>query len=313
MRSPEFPDGLRWLNSQPIKMRDLRGLAKPQGDNAAKQAVVLIDFWTYSCVNCLRTLPHVKEWHRRYSDKGLTIVGVHTPEFEFEKNLENVERAVKEFGIEYPVVMDNDYQVWSLYSNNFWPRKFLIDKEGQMVYDYAGEGGYRETEEAIQKALLELNPELRLPEPINDKGAGGMCYPTTQEIYLGSMRGSTRLTAGGRKVWDHIGTWKVFPEYIEHERKTQIFSDYIMLNFQGTEVNLVMESSTDRAAKVRLELDGKHLRDIEVREAKMYNLISLKDIITENGGAKINPGGTLKIFSNTEELRAYAFTFGGCA
>lgn len=307
MRSPEFPDDLRWLNSQPIKTRGLRD-----------KAVILIDFWTYSCVNCLRTLPYLKEWHKKYSDKGLVVVGVHTPEFEFEKNLENVERAVKELGIEYPVAMDNDYQVWSLYSNNFWPREFLIDKEGQMVYDHAGEGGYRETEEAIQKALLELNPKLELPEIISDAsanlGASGVCLPTTEEIYLGSMRGSvkSRGNRGMNRTWDYAGTWKAFPEYIEHERKTQIFSDHIVINFRGTEVNLVMESLTDRAAKVRLELNGKHLRDIEVHEAKMYNLVSPSDFIADDDVFKTPPGGTLKIFSNTEGLRAYAFTFGGC-
>ena len=228
---------------------------------------VLVDFWTYSCINCIRTLPHLKKWHEEYGSTslttgkpGLVVVGVHTPEFEFEKNVENVARAVKDFGIEYPVVMDSDYQIWSLYSNNAWPRKFLINKDGQIVYDHSGEGGYRETEEAIQKALLELNPELKLPsiaEAIGSAaGSGGICFPTTPEIYLGSMRGHSE------KFWNYQGTWKVFSEYIEHERKTESFEDYIVLNFEASEVNLVMEMPGERAAKVRLELNGKLLRDI---------------------------------------------------
>src|SRR5258708_3755424 len=120
MKSPEFPNDLRWFNSKPLQMKDLRG-----------SKAVLIDFWAYSCVNCIRTLPHVKSWHEKYAALGLVIVGVHTPEFEFEKDISNVQRAVKHFEIPYPVVMDSDYQIWSLYSNNVWPRKFLINKGGQ--------------------------------------------------------------------------------------------------------------------------------------------------------------------------------------
>lgn len=304
MRSPEFPDNLRWFNlpaqagGQQLKTRNLRG-----------KAAILIDFWTYSCVNCIRTLPNLKELYGKYKDKGLVVVGVHTPEFEFEKNVENVQRAIKEFGIEYPVVMDNDYEIWSLYSNNAWPSKSLIDKDGQIVYNHAGEGSYRETEEAIQKALLGLNPKLKLP-PITEgggpvfSGAGSVCLPRTPELYLGSMRGHSG------KLWDYRGTWKIFPEYIEHERKTETFEDYLLLNFEASEVNLVMEFGGERQAKVRLELDGKFLRDIEVREAKMYNLSSLEDVPHDH--SKGFPRRQLKIYSRDAGLRAYAFTFGGC-
>lgn len=297
MRAPEFPNNLRWLNSPPLKMKDFR-----------EKAVVLIDFWTYSCVNCIRTLPHIIELHKKYADKGLKIIGVHTPEFEFEKNVENVERAIKDFGVEYPVVMDSDYQIWSLYSNNVWPRKFLINKDGQIVYDHAGEGGYRETEEAIQRALLELNPELKLPAVSEIESAAEtnrVCHPTTPELYLGSMRGRPG------KNWNYEGAWRVFPEYIEHERKTENFEDYIVLNFEASEVNLVMEAPAAQAAKLRLELNGKFFREIEVREAKMYNLVKPADIAHDH--AKGSPRGTLKIYSREEGLRAYAFTFGGCA
>ncbi len=287
--------------------------------NLRGKAVALVDFWTYSCVNCIRTLPHLKRWHDEYKDKGLVIVGVHTPEFEFEKNVGNVERALKNFGIEYPVVMDSDYQIWSLYSNSVWPRKFLINKDGQIVYDHAGEGGYAETEEAIQKALLELNPEIKLPQieaaasvPATAKAnagkeatasQGGICFPTTPELYLGSMRDR----AG--KLWDYRGEWKQFPEYIEHARKTENFEDHIILNFEASEVNLVMEYNGERAAKVRLELNGKQLREIEVNDAKMYNLVLSNDIVHEHGQT---PRGQIKIFVRDQGLRAYALTFGGC-
>ncbi len=294
MKAPEFSHGARWLNAKPMFMKELRG-----------KKIVLIDFWTYSCVNCLRTLPHVKEWHKKYSDFGLVVVGVHTPEFEFEKDFSNVRRAIKEFGIEYPVIMDSDYQVWSSYANNVWPKKFLINKDAQIVYEHAGEGGYKETEEAIRKALLELNPELKLPAiSKSEAGSNKVCFPTTPETYLGSMRGRPG------KIWRAAGDWKAHQDFIEHARKTEKFEDYLSLNFEATEVNLVMESTlSERAAKVRLELNGKFLRELEVREAKMYNLVSVKDLAAVPLAAA--PKGELKIFVKDQGLKAYAFTFGG--
>lgn len=295
MRSPEFPPNLRWFNlpadpvkagSPPLQMKNLRG-----------DHVVLVDFWTYSCANCIRTLSHLKEWHDKYAKHGLVIVGVHTPEFEFEKNVENVARAIKEFRIEYPVVMDNDYQIWSLYSNNAWPHKFLINKDGQTAYDHAGEGAYAVTEEAIQAALKEINPELKFPAISGDGGSNAVCLPATPETYLGTMRGRT-----GR-IWNFSGDWKIYPEFIEHERKTENFADYLSLNFEAAEVNLVMSAEGERSAKVRIELGGKLIKELEVHEPKMYNLFRDSK----------NTKGELKIFSKDQGVRAYAFTFGGCA
>ncbi len=310
--------------SPQLLMKDLRG-----------NHAVLVDFWTYSCVNCIRALPHLKSWHERYAKFGLVIVGVHTPEFEFEKNVENVARAVKEFGIEYPVVMDNDYQIRSLYSNDVWSRKFLINKDGQIVYDHAGEGAYAVTEEAIQGALKEIEPKVELPAVSDEEGGGGslpadsafiaeatsaeeaasapawtslaagkVCFPATPETYLGTMRGR----AG--KIWNFSGDWKIYPEYIEYKRRTENFTDYLSLNFEAVEVNLVMGVEGERPARVRLELNGKFLRELEVREYKMYNLVNQKDF--GGGPLAASPKGELKIFAKDQGLRAYAFTFGGC-
>ena len=138
-RVPEFPPKLSWLNSGPLTMKSLKG--KP----------VLIDFWTYSCVNCLRTLPHVKRWHDRYTKLGLTVIGVHSPEFEFEKDEKNVRGAMERFGVEYPVVLDNDFAIWKQFANRVWPHVFLIDAHGAIVFDHAGEGGTAEIEKEIQK------------------------------------------------------------------------------------------------------------------------------------------------------------------
>jgi len=122
--------------------------------------IVLIDFWTYSCINCQRTLPFLNSWYKKYGDMGLTIIGVHTPEFEFEKEYDNVARAVEKFGVEYPVVLDNDYSTWTAYKNRYWPRKYLIDIDGFIVYDHIGEGAYEETEAKIVELLNERNQRL---------------------------------------------------------------------------------------------------------------------------------------------------------
>ena len=139
-KAPELAAG-SWINSQPLSIADLKG------------KVVMVDFWTYSCINCIRTLPHMNAWQEKYADKGLIIIGIHTPEFEFEKNYANVKFAVEKYGIKYPVVQDNDYKTWRAYGNSYWPRKYLIDKEGNIRYDHIGEGGYEETEKVIQQLL----------------------------------------------------------------------------------------------------------------------------------------------------------------
>ena len=154
--APEFQGTQEWINSEPLTMDALRG------------NVVLIDFWTYTCVNCIRTLPFLREWHDRYSDEGLVIVGVHTPEFEFEKIYQNVVDATVEEGVAWPVVQDNDFRVWRSYSNRYWPAKYLIDQTGVIRYTHFGEGKYGETEEMIRKLLTEAGmaaaQELPLPE-----------------------------------------------------------------------------------------------------------------------------------------------------
>lgn len=140
--APEFAPGT-WINSEPLTLKSLRG------------RVVLVDFWTFGCYNCRNTLPFLKQWHARYSDKGLTIVGVHSPEFEAEKKIENVRREVASLGIRYPVVTDNDYETWRAYKVEAWPTVFLLDKNGHIRWAHVGEGAYEETESTIQKLLAE--------------------------------------------------------------------------------------------------------------------------------------------------------------
>lgn len=142
-KAPEFTGITSYINTNATELSDLKG------------KVVLVDFWTYSCINCIRTLPYLVDWNHKYSDKGLVIVGVHSPEFEFEKNIDNVKQAVTRFGIKYPVLLDNDHGTWNAFQNSYWPRKYLVDSDGYIRYDHIGEGGYVETENAIKNLLSE--------------------------------------------------------------------------------------------------------------------------------------------------------------
>jgi thiol-disulfide isomerase/thioredoxin len=141
--APELTKITSYINSQPITLADLRG------------KVVLVDFWTYSCINCIRTIPYLNAWHEKYADDGLVIIGIHTPEFEFEKDYNNVKAAVEKFDIKYPIAQDNEKDTWNAYENLYWPRKYLIDTEGYIRYDHIGEGAYAETEKVIQSLLAE--------------------------------------------------------------------------------------------------------------------------------------------------------------
>ncbi|SAK92615.1 redoxin domain-containing protein [Caballeronia temeraria] len=141
--APEFAGIHHWHNSEPLALAQLRG------------KVVLVDFWTFACGNCINTLPAVKSWNQKYKDKGLVVVGVHTPEFPFEQDTNNVKRAIERFGITYPVAQDNRYATWAAYGNQYWPAFYLIDKHGRVAYTHFGEGEYAQTEAAIQKLLAE--------------------------------------------------------------------------------------------------------------------------------------------------------------
>jgi len=142
-KAPEFTQITDYINTKPIKLSDLKG------------KVVLVHFWTYTCINCIHTIPHLNDWYGKYANKGFVIAGIQTPEFEFEKNIDSVKEAVKDFKIKYPVIQDNDYGTWNAYGNRYWPRDYLLDKEGYIRYDHIGEGDYKDTENIIQSLLAE--------------------------------------------------------------------------------------------------------------------------------------------------------------
>lgn len=301
VRAPELEFHL--IGSAPVTMHSLRG------------KVVLIDFWDYTCVNCIRTLPYVSEWDRRYRDKGLVTIGVHAPEFFFARSEANVEEAAARFGISYPVVLDNDYQIWQAYANRYWPAEYLIDKDGYIRYFHAGEGDYDQTETAIQSLLRELNPEAKLPplmEPVRAMdlaGAKAVCERPTPELYLGSDRFS-----GGVEL---IGPWRRLTECIESESGNE--PSRLKLNYSAAEVNLVIalaglrrEVTLDvldngkpldhqsRGDDVREEDDG--WTNVIIDRPRMYSLVKRDRFASRK----------LELSTNAAGLQLFAFTFVSC-
>jgi thiol-disulfide isomerase/thioredoxin len=327
VRAPEFPTypADRWINAEPQTMESLRG------------QIVVIDFWEYTCVNCIRTLPYVTEWHRRYADHGVVIIGVHTPEFTFGRERANVARAVEDFGIEYPVVLDNDYEIWDLYANRYWPRKYIVDRNGKIIYDHAGEGGYAETEALLQRLILEEDPAAELPSvmtPVREAdAAGAVCYPRTPELYCGYGRGrygnddkigrdetkqyhDDRATGRARNVLYLHGEWRVGEEQATAEGSSPA-DTYMLLQFQGNEINAVISAPRGEEVRVYLEKDGRPLAENEAgadvafdergsyvaaSAGRMYRLLDAE----EYGSAEfsLHPAGP--------GVSIFAFTFGSC-
>lgn len=291
MSAPEIVGISAWLNSEPLTLEQLKG------------KVVLLDFWTYSCINCVRTLPHVKQWYESYKDHDFTIIGIHTPEFAFEKSIKNVESAIKRFGITYPVALDNDYQTWRAYNNHYWPAHYLIDQSGTIVKTHFGEGNYVEMEDAI-RALLNMPPCKKAEEPPCKK-------PLTPETYLGFERGDhyhpslqlqknipatyqTMGTLGDNQVGLQ-GSWTIEPTFIISNSNTSTLE----LNFTAAHVYLVMQS--DQPKEIIVHLDGTVMPDkIVVHDARMYEILDLKNDYERH---------ILKL-ECPEGIKAYVFTFG---
>jgi thiol-disulfide isomerase/thioredoxin len=242
--------------------------------------VVLIDYWTYTCINCIRTLPYVKSWWTKYKDKGLVIVGVHTPEFEFEKNADNVEKAIKNFGITYPVMQDNNYDTWNAYNNDSWPAEYLIDKSGKIRFKHIGEGDYDGSEKHIQE-LLAVDMPIQNPTYTIDA--------LSPETYLGRGRGD----------YSNIVTTGAFIQSEEFTHpKTNATLTY---RFNAKDVYLVMRPTlANVTARVRVLLDGKLQKEITIDTDKLYTLIELP-----KAGAH-----TLKLEFLDDNVDLFAFTFG---
>ena len=276
VRAPEI--GRLWFNSAPLSFRQLRG------------RVVLVDFWDYTCVNCIRTLPYVQAWHERYREKGQTVIGVHTPEFTFAQYESNVERGIRELGLTYPIVVDSDREIWKAFANRYWPTKYLLDKDGYLRYGHFGEGAYGETEQAIQELLREIDPAMSLPEimaPVREEDqTGAVCYRPTGELYLGNRRGRIGNEGGFKEdqIADYdfsgsleenlfyaSGHWASTAEYFE---AVEDGPHRLRLKYEASAVNLVMACPHADSADVVILQEGKPLtmsqatRDIRFRQTE---------------------------------------------
>lgn len=278
--------------------------------------VILIDFWTYSCINCQRTLPYLNSWYQKYKDNGLVIIGVHTPEFEFEKDYNNVKRATQKYNVEYPVVQDNNYQTWRSYKNRYWPRKYLIDIDGFIVYDHIGEGAYKETEEKIQELLKERSQVLALNSQIDKDISKPDIQETdfskigTPEIYFGY--GFSRDQMGSPQGWipEQVVTYTT-PSTIENNKfyltgdwlnkndNMELVSDKgtITIKYFAKNVNLVAGSKIK--TQISIKLDGKPYNTLEISEFDLYNIVSEKDYLEHALEIEAQKG-----------LMTYTFTFG---
>lgn len=293
------------------------------------EKVILIDFWTYSCINCLRTTPYLNSWWEKYRDQGLLIIGLHTPEFEFEKDYENVLAAVRNLGIEYPVVLDNDYATWDAYNNLYWPRKYLIDIDGFIIYDHIGEGAYEETERKIQEALEERRQVLGLEGEIAEEIVSPEDAPQVDfsrikspEIYFGAGRniflgnGVSRVQGVQTlpetaqielNVLYLVGQWEFQREFAENRTS----GAKVIFRYQARDVFIVAES--EEGVRLTILRDGQPLgaeagedaakdgsSTVFIKESRLYKLIQDSDYGEH----------TLEIVVEDPGLRAFTFTFG---
>ncbi|MDX1922966.1 MAG: thioredoxin family protein [Alphaproteobacteria bacterium] len=290
--APDISTTGEWLNSAPLTAKDIKG------------KVALVDFWTYSCINCLRTLPYIKSWYQQYKDKGFVVIGVHAPEFDFEKNKANVEKAIKRFEITYPVVQDNDHLLWKRFSNQYWPAHYLINKNGKIIYTHFGEGQYDATEKAIRDALNETGEKAILNGSVE-----GFSTNQTPETYLGTAR-SERLV----KAWDDlagdnwtlVGDWKRTSEYSE----AKVEGASLKIHFRGGKVFLVLGTADSKPINARILFDGKPATDVAGKDVKDGEVTVTDHRLYELIDLKKNSEGVLEVSATLPGLRAYAFTFG---
>ncbi len=309
--APEFTGITKWLNlpngKQELTMQDLRG------------KVVLLDVWTYTCINCIRTLPHVTSWYEKYKDQGFVVIGLHSPEFEFEKKTENVQNAIKQYTINYPVAQDNDFATWRAYNNEYWPAEYLIDKDGHIRHVHFGEGNYNETESAIQSLLKEIGkPVINALDEKPDETPKTRLSP---ETYLGSARmmyyfpngalgnGTQNLTLKqgiSQNTYSLGGIWNITNEQAEAGE-----SAVLELNFTAEKVFLVLRPG-NTISKIKVLLDGKAVDStnagtdvqdgiITVNTDRLYNLIDLKGKVENH---------ILRLEFQTPGIEVFAFTFG---
>jgi cytochrome c biogenesis protein CcdA/thiol-disulfide isomerase/thioredoxin len=311
---PELDGATLWLNSPPLTREQLKG------------KVVLVDIWTYSCINCIRTIPYVRAWAERYKDHGLVVIGVHSPEFAFEKDPANVRKAVADFEIRYPVALDNNLAMWRAFDNRYWPAHYLADAQGRIRYHHFGEGKTDQTEAAIRALLAEKGAKLGNTARVSAKGASAAAdwaSIRSPETYLGTRRAANFASPGGLRPgtnnyllpgkyelnhWGLDGRWTVEPQ----RSVSQLAGGKITFQFRARDLHLVLGSATGKPVRFRVLLDGKapqadHGMDIDaagngqVTDQRLYQLIRQ----TDPGRERLF---TIEFLDPGAE--AYAFTFG---
>ncbi|MGY4177737.1 cytochrome c biogenesis protein CcdA/thiol-disulfide isomerase/thioredoxin [Bradyrhizobium sp. USDA 4518] len=314
---PSLSGAQQWLNSPPLSLGGLKG------------KVVLVDFWTYSCINCLRSLPYVRAWADKYRDRGLVVIGVHAPEFAFERNVDNVKRAVATLGISYPVAIDNDYRIWRSFENQYWPAHYFIDANGRVRHHHFGEGNYAESEQVIQRLLAEAGnrgvpKELVLVTGSGVEAASDGRDVKSPETYVGYDRAdnfqspggvvqdeSHVYTAGQQQLngWSLIGNWTVGAE------RAQLNAPQggIVYRFHARDLHLVLGPAADRQTiRFRITIDGKppgadHGTDVDAAGDGEVTTQRLYQLVRSAGGASDR---TFEIRFLDPGVQAYAFTFG---
>ena len=315
--APDLAGIAHYLNTTPEELEARIG-----------DSVVLYDIWTYSCINCLRTLPYITAWDEKYADQGLLIIGVHSPEFEFEKDVDNVRRAVEKHGIEYPVVLDNDWETWDAFENRYWPRKYVADHEGYVRYDRIGEGGYQETERVIQQLLAEraaaLGMQAAAAEPLVDLDEFQHTAFRTPELYFGYYFAQNRNNLGSSEGFNPGRTIEYErPDGVEHNKFYMVGTwtngrdgmslpdgedGSVLLRYSAKEVNIV----TAGAGVVRVLVDGAPVSPdiaghdvdpdtglITTDEPRLYNVVSAESSSTHELELQVDNGGGFEIFTFT--------------
>lgn len=315
--APDLAGIAHYLNTTPEELDDRIG-----------DSVVLYDIWTYSCINCLRTLPYITAWDEKYADRGLLIIGVHSPEFEFEKDVGNVQRAVEKHGIGYPVVLDNDWETWDAFENRYWPRKYVADHEGYVRYDRIGEGGYQETERVIQKLLAEraaaLGMQSAAAESLVDIDEFQHTAFRTPELYFGYYFAQNRNNLGSGEGFNPGRTIEYErPDSVDHNKFYMVGTwtngrdgmslpdgedGSVLLRYSAKEVNIV----TAGAGGIRVLVDGAPIspdiagHDVDpdtglimTDEPRLYNVVSAEASSTHDIELQIDNGGGFEIFTFT--------------
>jgi cytochrome c biogenesis protein CcdA/thiol-disulfide isomerase/thioredoxin len=315
---PSLDGAVQWLNSAPLSAEQLKG------------KVVLVDFWTYSCINCLRTLPYVKAWADKYRDQGLVVIGVHAPEFAFERDIKNVTKAMADLGINYPVAIDNNYKIWRAFDNQYWPAHYFADAKGQIRYHHFGEGAYDESERVIQELLREAGNKQIASDLIDASGNGvqqaaDMTEVKSPETYLGFERAEHFVSPGGAKGdrdaryttpqalslnnWGLDGQWNISSE----RANLTAPNGKIVYRFHARDLHLVLGPGSDgKPVRFKVSIDGKapgdaHGTDIApdgsgtVTEQRLYQLVRQPGDVADH---------TFTIEFSDPGVSAYAFTFG---